>query len=162
MIKHMNITLTRANFEKMCEPIFERLKKPVIQALKDAKNPKIDKVILVGGSTRIPKVQKLVEDELNGKKDVHDSNIKAAEDAIAGINGDSDDLKSIHDAYTNIVNVVKSPTIDNLQNMRTSIANMSDSNISRHLNDTIESDMIKHVAEKTNKTVKDVTLASKP
>ena len=107
-------------------------------------------------------VQKLVEDELNGKKDVHDSNIKAAEDAIAGINGDSDDLKSIHDAYTNIVNVVKSPTIDNLQNMRTSIANMSDSNISRHLNDTIESDMIKHVAEKTNKTVKDVTLASKP
>ena len=107
-------------------------------------------------------VQKLVEDELNGKKDVHDANIKAAEDAIAGINGDSDDLKSIHDAYTNIVNVVKSPTIDNLQNMRTSIANMSDSNISRHLNDTIESDMIKHVAEKTNKTVKDVTLASKP
>lgn len=107
-------------------------------------------------------VQKLVEDELNGKKDVHDSNIKAAEAAIAGINGDSDDLKSIHDAYTNIVNVVKSPTIDNLQNMRTSIANMSDSNISRHLNDTIESDMIKHVAEKTNKTVKDVTLASKP
>ena len=107
-------------------------------------------------------VHKLVEDELNGKKDVHDSNIKAAEDAIAGINGDSDDLKSIRDAYTNIVNVVKSPTIDNLQNMRTSIANMSDSNISRHLNDTIESDMIKHVAEKTNKTVKDVTLASKP
>ena len=107
-------------------------------------------------------VQKLVEDELNGKIDVHDSNIKAAEDAIAGINGDSDDLKSIHDAYTNIVNVVKSPTIDNLQNMRTSIANMSDSNISRHLNDTFESDMIKHVAEKTNKTVKDVTVASKP
>ena len=107
-------------------------------------------------------VQKLVEDELNGKKDVHDSNIKSAEDAIAGIKGDDNDLKSIREAYNNIVNVVKSPTIDNLQNMRTSIANMSDSNISRHLNDTIESDMIKHVAEKTNKTVKDVTSASKP
>ena len=107
-------------------------------------------------------VQKLVEDELNGKKDVHDSNIKAAEAAIAGIKGDDNDLKSIREAYTNIVNVVKSPTIDNLQNMRTSIANMSDSNISRHLNDTFESNMIKHVAEKTNKTVNYVTSASKP
>lgn len=107
-------------------------------------------------------VQKLVEDELNGKKDVHDANIKSAEDAIVGIKGDDNDLKSVRDAYTNIVNVVKSPTIDNLQNMRTSIANMSDSNISRHLNDTFESDMIKHVAEKTNKTVNDVTSASKP
>lgn len=107
-------------------------------------------------------VQKLVEDELNGKKDVHDSNIKSAEDAIAGIKGDDNDLKSIREAYNNIVNVVKSPTIDNLQNMRTSIANMSDSNISRHLNETFESDMIKHVAEKSNKTVKDVTSASKP
>lgn len=107
-------------------------------------------------------VQKLVDDELNGKLDVHDSNIKSAEDAIAGINGDGEDLKSIRDAYSNIVNVVKSPTIDNLQNMRTSVANMSDSDISRHLNDTFESVLIEHVSKKTNKTVKDVTLASKP
>jgi hypothetical protein len=107
-------------------------------------------------------VQKLVKDDLNGKKDVHDANIKSAEDTIVGIKGDGNDLKSIRDAYTNIVNVVKSPTIDNLQKMRTSIANMSDSNISRHLNDTFESNMIKHVAEKTNKTVKEVTSESKP
>jgi molecular chaperone DnaK len=60
--KHLDVTLTRANFEKICDPIFERLKNPVKQALKDAKMPKIDKVILVGGSTRIPLVQKIVQD----------------------------------------------------------------------------------------------------
>jgi len=60
--KHLDVNLTRANFENICEPIFERLKNPTKQAIKDAKMPKIDKVILVGGSTRIPKVQKLVEE----------------------------------------------------------------------------------------------------
>lgn len=60
--KHLDVTLTRANFEKICDPVFERLKNPVKQAIKDAKNPKIDKVILVGGSTRIPLVQKIVQD----------------------------------------------------------------------------------------------------
>jgi len=60
--KHLDVTLTRANFEKLCDPIFEKLKNPVKQALKDAKMPKIDKVILVGGSTRIPMVQKIIQD----------------------------------------------------------------------------------------------------
>jgi molecular chaperone DnaK len=60
--KHLDVTITRSNFEKICDPIFERLKNPVKQAIKDAKNPKIDKVILVGGSTRIPMVQKIVQD----------------------------------------------------------------------------------------------------
>ncbi|MBP7708726.1 molecular chaperone DnaK [Candidatus Pacearchaeota archaeon] len=60
--KHLDVTLTRANFEKLCDSIFEKLKNPVKQAIKDAKNPKIDKVILVGGSTRIPLVQKIVQD----------------------------------------------------------------------------------------------------
>ncbi len=60
--KHLDVTITRANFEKICDPIFEKLKNPVKQAIKDAKNPKIDKVILVGGSTRIPMVQKIVQD----------------------------------------------------------------------------------------------------
>src|SRR3989344_762155 len=60
--KHLDVNLTRANFEKICEPIFEKLKNPTKQAIKDAKMPKLDKVILVGGSTRIPKVQKLVEE----------------------------------------------------------------------------------------------------
>ena len=60
--KHLDVTITRATFEKICEDIFERLKKPTHQAIKDAKMPKIDKVILVGGSTRIPKVRELVEE----------------------------------------------------------------------------------------------------
>ncbi len=60
--KHLDVTITRSNFEKICDPIFEKLKNPVKQAIKDAKNPKIDKVILVGGSTRIPMVQKIVQD----------------------------------------------------------------------------------------------------
>lgn len=60
--KHLDVTITRATFEKICEDIFERLKKPTKQAIKDAKMPKIDKVILVGGSTRIPKVRELVEE----------------------------------------------------------------------------------------------------
>ncbi len=60
--KHLDMTLTRTMFESICEPIFERLKGPTKQALKDSKLAKIDKVILVGGSTRIPKVQKLVQE----------------------------------------------------------------------------------------------------
>ncbi len=60
--KHLDVTITRANFEKICEKIFERLKGPTKQAIKDAKMPKIDKVILVGGSTRIPKVQSIVKE----------------------------------------------------------------------------------------------------
>ena len=60
--KHLDVTLTRSNFEKICGPIFDKLKLPTQQAIKDAKNPKIDKVILVGGSTRIPKVRALVEE----------------------------------------------------------------------------------------------------
>ncbi|MEE9525695.1 MAG: molecular chaperone DnaK [Candidatus Woesearchaeota archaeon] len=64
--KHLNYDLTRSEFEKMLEPIVERLKKPTEQALKDAKLSTVDEVILVGGSTRIPVVQKLVK-EIAGK-----------------------------------------------------------------------------------------------
>ncbi len=60
--KHLDITLTREVFESICEPVFERLRGPTKQALKDSKLAKIDKVILVGGSTRIPKVQRLVKE----------------------------------------------------------------------------------------------------
>jgi molecular chaperone DnaK len=62
--KHLQITLTRSKFEALAEPIFERLKKPCIQAMSDAKlNPSdIDEALLVGGSTRIPKVQQIVKD----------------------------------------------------------------------------------------------------
>ncbi len=61
--KHLQVTITRAEFEKMSDPLIERCRGPVLQALKDAKlDPKdIDEVVLVGGSTRIPKVQDIVK-----------------------------------------------------------------------------------------------------
>ena len=60
--KHLQMAISRAQFEQMCDPLVERCRGPVLQALKDAKlDPKeIDEVVLVGGSTRIPKVQELV------------------------------------------------------------------------------------------------------
>src|SRR5881296_1105153 len=61
--KHLVMKLTRARFEQLADPIFKRLMPPVEQALKDAAldAKKIDEVVLVGGSTRIPKVQELVK-----------------------------------------------------------------------------------------------------
>lgn len=60
--KHLEVELTRTHFEEICSEIFEKLKAPITQALNDAKNPTIDKIILVGGSTRIPKVREIVEE----------------------------------------------------------------------------------------------------
>src|SRR6476659_2896805 len=67
--KHLAMKLTRARFEQLVDPILQRLKGPVEQALKDAglDAKKIDEVVLVGGSTRIPKVQEIVKD-LFGKE----------------------------------------------------------------------------------------------
>ncbi|MDI3473759.1 MAG: molecular chaperone DnaK [Candidatus Woesearchaeota archaeon] len=60
---HINVSLTRAKFESLIAPILEKLKDPTIKAMEDAKLKPSDiaKVILVGGSTRIPAVQQLVE-----------------------------------------------------------------------------------------------------
>jgi molecular chaperone DnaK len=68
--KHLSLKLTRARFEQMCEDIFQRSVGPVKQALKDAGvgPEKIDEVVLVGGSTRIPRVQQIVKDLFNGKE----------------------------------------------------------------------------------------------
>ena len=62
--KHLAMKLTRAKFEQLVDPILQRLKTPVEQAIKDAgiDAKKIDEVVLVGGSTRIPKVQQIVRD----------------------------------------------------------------------------------------------------
>jgi molecular chaperone DnaK len=62
--KHMQITLTRSKFESLAEPIFERLKSPCFKAMEDAKvTPKdIAEALLVGGSTRIPRVQQIVKE----------------------------------------------------------------------------------------------------
>lgn len=66
--KHLDYTLSRADFEKLTSDLLERTKKPVQQAMKDAgiKMGEIDEVILVGGSTRMPAVQELVK-KLTGK-----------------------------------------------------------------------------------------------
>jgi molecular chaperone DnaK len=67
--KHLNMSLTRAKFEQLVEPILKRLMPPVEQAIKDAglDKSKIDEIVLVGGSTRIPKVQEMVK-EFFGKE----------------------------------------------------------------------------------------------
>ncbi|MCB9950445.1 MAG: molecular chaperone DnaK [Planctomycetaceae bacterium] len=61
--KHLQMTISRSKFEQLIDPLVERCRKPVEQALKDAKlSPKdIDEVVLVGGSTRVPVVQELVK-----------------------------------------------------------------------------------------------------
>jgi molecular chaperone DnaK len=61
--KHLVMKLTRAKFEQLVEPILERLKGPVEKAIKDSGvgAGKVDEVVLVGGSTRIPKVQEIVK-----------------------------------------------------------------------------------------------------
>ena len=67
--KHMTMKLSRAKLEELVRPTVERCRKPMLQALEDAKlSPdKVEKVILVGGPTRMPIVQKFVE-EIVGKK----------------------------------------------------------------------------------------------
>ena len=68
--KHLAMKLTRARFEQLCEDIFQRSVGPVKQALKDAGigPEKIDEVVLVGGSTRIPRIQQIVKDLFKGKE----------------------------------------------------------------------------------------------
>jgi molecular chaperone DnaK len=86
--KHLVKKLTRAKFEQLVDPLFERCLKPCEQALKDAgiSASAIDEVILVGGSTRIPKVQELVEKFFGKKpnKSVNPDEVVAVGAAIQG------------------------------------------------------------------------------
>jgi len=63
-------SITRARFEELCQTPFKNTLEPVKAALRDAKMDKaqIHEIVLVGGSTRIPKIQKLLQDEFNGKE----------------------------------------------------------------------------------------------
>merc|ERR1712003_215040 len=63
-------SITRARFEELCSDLFKGSLEPVEKSLRDAKMDKssIDDIVLVGGSTRIPKVQKLLQDYFNGKE----------------------------------------------------------------------------------------------
>ena len=65
-----NSSITRAKFENMCDDLFRKTMKPVEQVLSDSKLSKsqIHEVVLVGGSTRIPKIQSLLSDFFNGKE----------------------------------------------------------------------------------------------
>ena len=86
--KHLNVNLTRATFEELTNDLFEKTREPVMNALKDAglTANNIDEVILVGGSTRIPKVQAIVK-EIFGKdphKGVNPDEVVALGAAIQG------------------------------------------------------------------------------
>merc|ERR1712198_326703 len=63
-------SITRARFEELCSDLFKNTLEPVEKALRDAKMDKsgIDDIVLVGGSTRVPKIQKLLQDFFNGKE----------------------------------------------------------------------------------------------
>ncbi|MEO0483251.1 MAG: molecular chaperone DnaK, partial [Planctomycetota bacterium] len=96
--KHLQITLTRSKFESLCAPLFERIKEPCLKALADAKldASKIDEIVLVGGSTRMPKVQAIAE-EVFGKapnKTVNPDEVVAVGAAIQGgvLQGDVKDV----------------------------------------------------------------------
>ncbi|ORY47158.1 heat shock protein 70 [Neocallimastix californiae] len=68
--KDLNITITRSEFEKLNEDIFKRIIKLMEETLKKAnlKKDEIDEVVMVGGSTNIPKIQEIVQEFFNGKK----------------------------------------------------------------------------------------------
>jgi len=96
--KHLNMTLTRAKLEQLIEPVLKRLEGPIKKALMDAglKKGEIDKVILVGGPTRMPSVQKKFE-ELLGRapeRSIDPMECVAMGAAIQGgvLSGEVDDL----------------------------------------------------------------------
>ena len=96
--KHLHHSLTRAKLEQLATPIVERIKDPILRTLKDAKleTKDIDKIILIGGQTRMPLVKKFVEDTLGkqAERGVDPMECVAVGAAIQGgvIAGDVKDL----------------------------------------------------------------------
>src|SRR5437762_7327830 len=86
--KHLTMTISRSKFEELVDHLIERCRKPVLQAMQDAKlKPSdIDEVVLVGGSTRVPKVQRLVKEIFNKEphKGVNPDEVVAVGAAIQG------------------------------------------------------------------------------
>jgi len=95
---HLNMNLTKAKFEDLIHDLVESTRKPVRDALSDAKlkASDIDKVLLVGGSTRVPCVQELVKNELGKEpsKEVNPDEVVAMGAAIQGgvLTGDVNDV----------------------------------------------------------------------
>lgn len=96
--KHLMMKLTRARFESMCEDIFQRSVGPCKQAMADAgvTPDKIDEVVLVGGSTRIPRIQQIVKELFNKEpnKSVNPDEVVALGAAVQGgvLGGDVKDV----------------------------------------------------------------------
>ena len=97
--KHLQVTVTRSRFEDMCKDLFDRLRGPCEQALRDAKlQPKdVQEVVLVGGSIRIPKVQQLAKDIFQTQeldKSINPDEVVAVGAAIQGavLQGDVKDV----------------------------------------------------------------------
>lgn len=96
--KHLNIDITRAKFEQLVDDLVKRTITPCEKALKDAglKKGEVDQVILVGGSTRIPKIQEVVKDFFgkDPSKGVNPDEVVAVGAAIQGgvLSGDVDDV----------------------------------------------------------------------
>ncbi|MEM6257021.1 MAG: molecular chaperone DnaK, partial [Planctomycetota bacterium] len=96
--KHLMISITRTKFEQLCEGLFQRLRNPCETALRDAglKAGEVDEVVLVGGSSRIPKVQELAQ-EIFGKepnRSINPDEVVALGAAIQGgvLQGDVKDV----------------------------------------------------------------------
>ena len=95
---HLDLTLTRAKFEDLIRDLVESTLGPVRQAIKDAKikNSEIDKILLVGGSTRIPMVQELIKKELGKEpsREVNPDEVVAMGAAIQGgvLTGEVNDI----------------------------------------------------------------------
>ncbi|MCY3017788.1 MAG: molecular chaperone DnaK [Planctomycetota bacterium] len=97
--KHLQQTITRAKFESLCDPLFERMRQPVLNCLKDAgvKPTDIDEVVLVGGATRMPRTQEICKEIFQGKephKGVNPDEVVAVGAAIqaAVLSGDVQDI----------------------------------------------------------------------
>ncbi len=86
--KHLLMKLTRSRYEQMCEDLFQRTVGPCKQAMKDANvtPDKIDEVVLVGGSTRIPRIQTIVKELFNKEpnKSVNPDEVVAVGAAVQG------------------------------------------------------------------------------
>ena len=86
--KHINLSISRSQFERMVEHLIDRCKKPVLKALEDAgmKPSDIDEVVMVGGMTRMPRVQQLVKEVFGkeGHKGVNPDEVVAVGAAIQG------------------------------------------------------------------------------
>ncbi len=86
--KHLQMTITRSQFERLVEPLIDRCRGPVLTALKDAgyKSSEVDEVVLVGGMTRMPRVQQLVKEIFGkeGHKGVNPDEVVAIGAAIQG------------------------------------------------------------------------------